>query len=165
MNWTTICLSWPRFFSYSRCARSIHISLVSISSFSSRKQFTLSSHSSQVSFFPSFIPLIHKFFLLKRSSWSTSFLSISITQLGLVVWMTSMSFLRLNRYLSIEVIFSFNLLNFPSVSSWVNSNLSFRSEISLLRLSGLWFVSVVFPEINWLCYFHDFWTFHPVFSW
>ena len=118
-----------------RCAHSIHISLVFKSSFSSRKQFTISSHSSQVSFFPSFIPSILKLFLLERSSKSTSFFSISLAQLGLVVWINSMSFLRPSRFLYIVVIFSFNLLNLTSVSS-------------LLRLSSVWFVSVVFPEIN-----------------
>ena len=147
MNWT-VCLSWPRFFSPTRCQRSIHISLVSISSFSSRKQFTLSSRSSQVSFFPSFIPLILKLFLLERSWWSTSLFLISIAQLGLVAWMTSMSFLRLNRFISIVGNFSFNLLIFSLVSSWLNYRLSFRSAISLLRLSSLWFVCIVFREIN-----------------
>ena len=123
-----------------RCAHSIHISLVFKSSFSSRKQFTISSHSSQVSLFLSFIPSILKLFLLERSSKSTSFFSISLAQLGLVVWINSMSFLRPSRFLYIVVIFSFNLLNLTSVSS-------------LLRLSSVWFVSVVFPEINCIMLF------------
>ena len=148
MNWTAVCLSWPVFFSSTHCARSIHISLVFISTFSSRRQFTLSSHSSRVLFFPSFIPLIIKLFLLERSWWSTSLFLISIAQLGLVAWMTSMSFLRLNRFISIVGNFSFNLLIFSLVSSWLNYRLSFRSAISLLRLSSLWFVSIVFREIN-----------------
>ena len=133
MNWKTICLSWPVFFSPTWCARSIHISLISVSSFSSRKQF--------------------KLFLLERYSRTTSLFLISIAQLGLVVWMTSMSFLRLNRLLSIEDIFSFNLLNFYSVSSRVNSRLYFRSVISLVRFSSRWFVSVLFPEINCIMLF------------
>ena len=148
MNWTAVCLSWPVFFSSTHCARSIHISLVFIPTFSSRRQFTLSSHSSRVLFFPSFIPLILKLFLLERSWWSTSLFLISIAQLGLVAWMTSMSFLRLNRFISIVGNFSFNLLIFSLVSSWLNYRLSFRSAISLLRLSSLWFVSIVFREIN-----------------
>ena len=145
MPCTTTCLSWPVFSSPTRWARSIHISLASISSISSKKQFTLSSNSFQVSFFTCFIPLILKLFLLERSSRSSSLFSASIVQLGLVVWMTSISFLKLNRFSSVVVIFLFNLFNFSLGSSWVNSRLSFRPAVSLLRLSSLWFASVVFP--------------------
>ena len=121
---------------------------------------------SQISLFSLFIPLILKLFLLERSSRYKSLFLISIVQLGLVVWMTSMSFLRLNRFLSIVATFSFNLLNFSSVSSWVNSRFSFRSSVPLLRLSSLWFASIVFHEINFItllswflnissCFFRD----------
>ena len=103
--------------------------------------------------FPSFIPLIFELFLLKRSSRSTSLLSISIAQLGLVVWMTLMSFLRLNRFLSIVDIVSLILLKFSWVFSWVNSRLYFSRAISSLRLLSLWFISVVFLEIDWIMLF------------
>ena len=148
IEWDNNLCLLASFLSPIRCVRSFHMSLVSISSFSSRKQFTLSSYSSRVLFFLSFIPLILKLFLLERSSRSTSLFLISIAQLGLEVWMNPMSFLRMTWFLSIVDIVSFIFLNFSSVYSSVNSRLSLSLTISLLRLSSLWFVSVVFSDVN-----------------
>ena len=114
-------------------------------------------------FFPLLFHWFLKLLLLERSLRCTSLFWTSLAQLGLVVWMTSMSFLRLNRFVSIVVIFSFNLLSFLSVSPWVNSRLSFRSTMSLLRWLIPWFTSLSFMKLIALCYFDDFWTFSPVF--
>ena len=114
------------------------MSLVSMSSFSSRKQFT-----NLPSFFPSFIALILKLFLLERSWRFTSLFSISIDQLGLVVGMTSMSFFRLNRFLSVVDIFSVNLLDFSNSFSLV---LCFLKLIALCCLRGFWTFPAVFCD-------------------
>ena len=128
MNWTIICLSWPVFILLTWCARVLTYSFnpyftsVYIQSFLQEAIYPL------LTLFPgfvfsSFIPLILKLFLLERSSRSTSLFSIYLAQVGLVFWMTPMSFLRLNRFLSILDIFNGNIGwshdNFPWVDGWL----------------------------------------------
>ena len=67
---------------------------------------------------------------------------------GFVVWITcSYFFIRFISTFSFCTLSSI-YLNLSSYSFWENSKLSFRSFMSLLRLSWRWFAYEIFPNIN-----------------